>query len=273
MAIGAVLYPLSPSHMPDQACYTEGKLLIVSEEAPVRRALHGTLFHLGYDIGEAASAEEALALCRIVRYDAILVDLTSDHASVPGKSGIGIYASLRRLLPQVAILMLGAIDDREGKIEALEAGADAWLTKPFQVRELTARLHSLMRPTLPPEPHAPQGIVVGEISLDPARRLVQKAGCRIHLTPKEFDLLQCLMTRPGVPVTHAGLINTLWGEEYGTQMDGLRTLVRQLRRKLEDDPAAPRYVLTECRFGYRFADPEDWLQGEKIPRRPGDIPH
>jgi two-component system KDP operon response regulator KdpE len=252
MAIGASHYPLSLSQTLGPPFSTEGKLLIVCADVPLRRSLHSTLFHLGFDVGEAADPEEAAAICRIVHYDAVLLDV-----GAVGKDGIRICAELRRFLPEVAIFMLSMNGDRDGTAEALEAGADAWLTRPFQTRELTARLHTILRRTRPREPRVLPEIVIGEISLSPARRLVQKAGCRIHLTPKEFDLLHCLMTRPGMPVTHALLINTLWNEEYAAQMDRLRTLVRQLRRKIEDDPAVPRYLFTECRIGYRFADPEE----------------
>jgi two-component system KDP operon response regulator KdpE len=127
------------------------------------------------------------------------------------------------------------------------------------MRELTARLRTVLHRTVG-EPRIPQAVVIGELSLNLARRLVQKSGNRIHLTPKEFELLHCLMTHPGIPVSYSRLIHTLWGEDYATQMDGLRTLVRQLRKKIENDPAAPRYILTESRIGYRFADPEDWLE-------------
>jgi len=255
MAIGSNFYPVSQGQSPVQSCRTEGKLLIVSADATMRRSLHGTLFHLGFDIGEASSAEEALAICRILHYDAILMDAAGLH----GKTTMEMYSELRLLHPQVAILTLGANDHQDGSIEALEAGADAWLTRSFQMRELTARLRTVLHRTVG-EPRIPQAVVIGELSLNLARRLVQKSGNRIHLTPKEFELLHCLMTHPGIPVSYSRLIHTLWGEDYATQMDGLRTLVRQLRKKIENDPAAPRYILTESRIGYRFADPEDWLE-------------
>jgi len=261
MAIGATFHPLSFNQTVGEPFRSEGKILIAGPDVPLRRTLHSTLFHLGFDIGEAANIEEALALCRIVTYDAVLLDVTA-----VGADDLQICSELRRVLPEVAILMLSVKDDREGTVEALEAGADAWLTRPFEIRELTARLRTVLRRTRssdPRAPRAPQEIVIGDVSLNPARRLVKKTGSRIHLTPKEFDLLHCLMTRPGMPVTHARLINILWGEDYSTQMDGLRTLVRQLRKKIEDDPGRPRYILTECRIGYRFADPADWCANEK----------
>jgi two-component system KDP operon response regulator KdpE len=228
----------------------EGKLLVVDDDAAVRRALHTTLYGLGFDIAEAASGEEALALCRIVRCDAVLLDV-----NMPGKSGIETCRELRRLMPRVAILMLSVSDDQDRKIEALEAGADDYVTKPFHMRELTARIRSALRRSRASASHGDEVIVIGDIELDPARRLVRKTGHAVHLTPKEFDLLQYLMSHAGVPVTHARLLHVVWGAEYSSQVEYLRTFMRQLRKKLEDDAGDPRYLLTDSHIGYRFADP------------------
>jgi len=255
MAIGPTFQPpVSPPA--SQANRPEGKLLIVDDEPAVRRALHSTLYSLGFDIGEAASGEEALALCRIVRYDAVLLDL-----NMPGKTGIETCAELRRLLPRVSILMLSVVDDQERKVEALEAGADDYVTKPFHMRELTARIRAALRRARTTAAQPEDVISIGEVMLNPARRLVQKAGRPIHLTPKEFDLLHYLMSHAGRPITHSRLLHMVWGEEYASQVEYLRTFVRQLRKKLEDNTGAPRYVLTDSHVGYRFSDPADWSQG------------
>ena len=244
----------------DQSSRQEGKVLIVDDEASLRRALHTTLYGLGFDIGEAASGEEAIALCRIVRYDAVLLDV-----NMPGKSGIETCAELRRLLPRVAILMLSVNDDQERKVEALEAGADDYVTKPFHMRELTARIRAALRRARITSAHSEETIVIGEISLHPARRLVQKSGQPIHLTPKEFDLLHYLMGHSGLPITHARLLHVVWGAEYASQVEYLRTFMRQLRRKLEDDAGNPRYLLTDSHVGYRFADPAQFARSEVNP--------
>src|ERR1700685_1603374 len=123
-----------------QTSKPEGKLLVVDDDASVRRTLHTTLYGIGFDIGEASTGDEALALCRIVRYEAVLLDI-----NMPGKSGIETCRELRRLMPRIAILMLSVNDDYERKIEALEAGADDYVTKPFHMRELTARIRSALR--------------------------------------------------------------------------------------------------------------------------------
>jgi two-component system KDP operon response regulator KdpE len=228
----------------------EGKLLVVDDDASVRRTLHTTLYSLGFDIGEASTGEEAIALCRIVRYEAVLLDI-----NMPGKDGIDTCRELRRLLPRIAILMLSVNDDHERKIEALEAGADDYVTKPFHMRELTARIRSALRRSRASSAQTDELISIGDVELHPARRLVMKSGEPVHLTPKEFDLLHYLMSHAGLPITHSRLLHVVWGSEYANQVEYLRTFVRQLRKKLEDDAGNPKYLLTDSHVGYRFIDP------------------
>jgi two-component system, OmpR family, KDP operon response regulator KdpE len=146
------------------------------------------------------------------------------------------------------------------KIEALDAGADDYISKPFSVPELAARLRSAVRRsnTEPGEidqaRHMRAPIVINEIEMDPVRRTVRKNGALLRLTPKEFELLHYLMKHPGRPVAHTALLQAVWGEDYALQTEYLRTFVSQLRKKLEDDPSDPRYLLTELSFGYRFRD-------------------
>jgi len=262
MATGPALDPPPQSPAPAKINRPEGKLLIVCEEERDRRALHTTLYSLGFDIGEVVGGDEALALCRIVHFDAVLVD-----ANISGKDGIRTFLELRRLIPQVAILVLSVNGDQERKIEALEAGADDYLTKPINMRELTARIRATLRRTLPAGAPGKQIIEIGEVSFDTVRCHVHRGARRIRLTPKEFDLLRYLMMHPGVPVTRQRLLNVLWGDEYASRIDCLRMVVSQLRRKIEDDPGAPRYVLTESHIGYLFVDPADWLRKEETHRR------
>ncbi len=233
-----------------QTSKPEGKVLVVDDDASVRRTLHTTLYNLGFDIGEAGAGDEALALCRIMRYDAVLLDI-----NMPGKSGIETCRELRRLMPRIAILMLSVNDDHERKIEALDAGADDYVTKPFHMRELTARIRAALRRSRAAAAHSEEVISIGDVELKPARRLVTKAGEAVHLTPKEFDLLHYLMSHAGLPITHARLLHVVWGSEYANQVEYLRTFVRQLRKKLEDDAGNPKYLLTDSHVGYRFVDP------------------
>jgi len=228
----------------------EGKLLVVDDDPSVRRTLHTTLYSLGFDIGEANTGEEAIALCRIVRYEAVLLDI-----NMPGKDGIETCRELRRLMPRIAIIMLSVNDDHERKIEALEAGADDYVTKPFHMRELTARIRSALRRSRATSVQSDELISIGDVELHPARRLVLKSGEPVHLTPKEFDLLHYLMSHAGLPITHSRLLHVVWGSEYANQVEYLRTFVRQLRKKLEDDAGNPKYLLTDSHVGYRFIDP------------------
>jgi two-component system KDP operon response regulator KdpE len=226
-----------------------GRLLIVDDDYAVRRTLHLTLYGQGFDVSEASSADEALALARAVRFDAALLDV-----NMPGKNGIELCREMRTLFPRMAILMLTVRSDQDDRVEALDSGADDYVVKPFHVRELTARIRAAMRRMDAAGREHDTAIQIGAIRMDMARRIVEKDGQPIHLTPKEFDLLHHLIRQSGLPVAHSKLLSSVWGSEYANQVEYLRTFVRQLRKKLEDDPTAPRYLLTESHVGYRFAD-------------------
>jgi len=227
-----------------------GKLLVVDDDPSVRRTLHATLSILGFDIGEAATGAAAIALCRTVRYEAVLLDI-----NMPGKDGIDTCRELRHMLPRIAIIMLSVNDDYERKIEALESGADDYVTKPFHMGELTARIRSALRRSRPASAQSDELISIGSVEMHPLRRVVLKAGEPVHLTPKEFDLLRYLMSHAGLPITHSRLLHVIWGAEYANQVEYLRTIVRQLRKKLEDNAGSPQYLLTDSHVGYRFIDP------------------
>jgi two-component system, OmpR family, KDP operon response regulator KdpE len=230
---------------------SQGKVLLVDDDASIRRALHTTLSALGFEIEEASSGEQAVSFVRTERYDAVLLDI-----NMPGRGGIEACRSLRRLAPGLPILMLTVRDSADDKIDALDAGADDYITKPFHVGELTARVRSAVRRSRLAQGESEKVIAIGEIELDRERRLVRKSGAILHLTPKEFDLLYCLMSHAGKPLTHARLLTSVWGTEYGNEVEYLRTFVRQLRRKLEGDPSSPEYILTDSYIGYRFKETE-----------------
>jgi two-component system KDP operon response regulator KdpE len=229
----------------------QGKVLIVDDDASIRRALHTTLSALGFEIEEASSGEQAVSFVRTERYDAVLLDI-----NMPGMGGIAACRTLRQLAEGLPILMLTVRDSADDKIDALDAGADDYITKPFHVGELTARVRSAVRRSQVAQGESETVITIGEIVLDRERRLVRKSGAIVHLTPKEFDLLYCLMSHAGKPLTHARLLTSVWGTEYGNEVEYLRTFVRQLRQKLEDDPSSPEYILTDPYIGYRFKQPE-----------------
>lgn len=142
------------------------------------------------------------------------------------------------------------------KVQALDAGADDYVTKPFSMRELTARIRTAIRRATTALAETPETIVIGHIELDPIQRVVRKAGEKVHLTPKEFELLHYLMAHAGTPITHARLLHAVWGAEHGEEREYLRTFVHELRKKLEDDPTSPEYLVTEAYLGYRFREPD-----------------
>jgi two-component system, OmpR family, KDP operon response regulator KdpE len=228
---------------------SQGTILIVDDDASVRRALHTTLRTLGFSTAEASGGEEALLLARANRYDVVLLDV-----NMPGLDGLETCRRLRRQLPRSAILMLTVLDSEEDKVSALEAGADDYVTKPFHIRELTARIRASIRRLQVLEDNNTTTIRIGDIELDPARREVTKSGNIVHLTPKEFDLLHYLMAHADLPITHGRLLQAVWGPEYGHEVEYLRTFIRQLRKKIEDDSSVPKYLLTDIKIGYRFRE-------------------
>lgn len=225
------------------------RLLVIEDEALIRQAVRTALEIVGFDITEANRGEDALPLLLAIRYDAALVDI-----NMPGMGGIETCREIRRLAPGMAILMLTVRDREEDKIRALDAGADDYITKPFHVGELTARIRAVLRRTQALHLDDEKVVRIGSIELDPVRRIVRKADRTIHLTPKEFDLLHYIMARSGVAIPHARLLSIVWGPEYGSELEYLRTYMSQLRKKLEDNPSAPVYLLTDSHFGYRFAE-------------------
>jgi two-component system KDP operon response regulator KdpE len=235
---------------------TTGKLLIVDDESAIRWALRKTLQGMNFEIVEAETGEQAIALVRTIRIDAVLLDI-----EMPGMNGIETCTKIRKLMPLLGIVMLTVKNSEEDKIRALDAGADDYITKPFHIRELAARLRAAIRRTHAAQADAAAAIRIGEIELDPARRLVKNSGRPIHMTPKEFELLHFLMSHAGIPLTHARILSAVWGPEYGGELEYLRTFVRQLRKKLGDDAASPKYLITDSQIGYRFRAEADLLAG------------
>ena len=225
------------------------RVLLVDDEPAIRRALRTPLQELGFATIEASRGEEALHLIQTNTFDVVLLDI-----NMPGIGGMKTLARLRAAAPRLPILMLTVVDEEESKIEALECGADDYITKPFSIRECVARIRSAVRRAQTPERREDAPVAIGEIEVLPARRIVNKSGQPIHLTRKEYDILVYLMTHAGRAVTYGKLLTAVWGGEYRQEVDYLRTFVRQLRKKIEDDPSNPRYLLTDAYVGYRFAE-------------------
>jgi len=227
----------------------QGTILVVDDDSSARRVLRVTLSGMGYEIVEAARGEEALSLVRANRFDAVLLDI-----DMPGMGGVETCKCIRHVIARLPILMLTVHDGEDDKVRALDAGADDYITKPYRLRELTARLRSAVRRRNAQDDNGDAPIIHGALELDPVRYRVLKAGIKIHLTPKEFDLLHYLMRYAGEPIPHARLLKAVWGPEYGNELEYLRTFVRQLRKKIEDDPQNPQYLLTDAHIGYRFSE-------------------
>jgi two-component system, OmpR family, KDP operon response regulator KdpE len=227
-----------------------GRVLIVEDDSALRHTLRTTLDALGFDIGEAGNGEQALQRLRMVDYEAVLLDI-----NMPGIGGIETCRRIRAIFTRLPILMLTVRDSEDDKVEALEAGADDYVTKPFQIRELTARIRSAIRRFRAPEAPSEMPITIGEVMLDSVRRRVMRSGIDVRLTPREFDALQFLMEHAGRPVTHTRLVTALRGPGSGDDREYLRVLIGQLRKKLEGDAANPEYILTDSYIGYRFREP------------------
>jgi two-component system, OmpR family, KDP operon response regulator KdpE len=231
---------------------SQGRILITEDEFGLRRTLHTTLQTLGFEIAEASSGEQALQTIKGQKFDVVLLDI-----NMPGMGGIEACRRLRQMAPGLQILMLTVRDSEEDKVLAIDSGADDYITKPFSLPELAARIRSAVRRSMASQPSESATISIGDIELDPERRIVRKGRQAVSLSPKEFDLLNYLMKHAGLPVTHARLLKAVWGEEYGQELEYLRTFVYHLRKKLEDDPTHPHYLLTEPYLGYRFCEPEE----------------
>ena len=225
--------------------------LVVYDQPGTRGNLNSILRAMGFQADEASSGENGLDLARRRRYDIILVDI-----SMPGNRGIETCRKLRRESPLAAILILTLHDSQDNKVEALDAGADGCLTKPFDLDELAARLRAVLRGRANAQ-HRADRIVIAEIALDSADRKVAKSGKALHLSPKQFEILEYLMRNAGIPIPHRTLLRAIWGPAYGDEVEYLRTFVCQLRKKVEDDPARPRYLTTYASWGYCFQNVEN----------------
>jgi two-component system, OmpR family, KDP operon response regulator KdpE len=225
------------------------RVLVVDDEPAIRRALRPPLIELGFSVTEASRGEEALQALRSAVCDVVLLDV-----NMPGIGGIETLRRIRAFAPRLPILMLTVRDQEEDKVEALDTGADDYVTKPFSTRELIARIRTAVRRVRAPARPEDAPIEIGEIRLEPVKRRVTRRGQPVKLTRKEFDILWCLMSRAGRVVTYAKLLTAVWGADCREEVEYLRTFVRQLRKKIEDDPSHPVYLLTDVYVGYRFAD-------------------
>jgi two-component system, OmpR family, KDP operon response regulator KdpE len=241
------------------------RILIVDDEAAIRRALRTPLAELGFQVHEASRGEEALQLLHATPIDVVLLDV-----NMPGIGGIETLRRIRAFAPRLPVLIVTVREAEEEKVEALELGADDYVTKPFSTRELIARIRTAHRRVHAPARVEDAPIEIGEIKLVPSRRSVTKRGQPVHLTRKEYDILYCLMSRAGRVITYARLLTAVWGADCREEVEYLRTFVRQLRKKIEDDASRPIYLLTDVYVGYRFADAQMLLDNSEKPAPPGE---
>ncbi len=227
-----------------------GRILVVDDEPQVRRVMKMTLSANGYEVGDARTGEEALEKVRETQYDLVLLDV-----NMPGMGGIETCRALRHG-SDIGIIMLTVRDTERDKVEALDAGADDYVTKPFSSPELLARIRAALRrsPTAPET--GPKLLRLGGIEIDFQARHVSTPTAKLHLTPKQFDLLRYLASHPNKAISHRELLQAVWGPDYGDQIEYLRVFVNQLRKKIEPNPGNPRYLITEPWMGYRFNLPE-----------------
>jgi two-component system KDP operon response regulator KdpE len=222
------------------------RILVVDDEPQILRALETTLRGAGYDVETAATGEDALSQASVHPPEGVILDLV-----LPGKSGVEICRELREW-SDAPVLVLSVIGEEHEKVAALDAGADDYVTKPFGMDELLARLRAALRRAAP----ADSLLEVGDLEIDLEKRAVRRNGELVQLTPHEFGLLRLFATNEGKLLTHRTILREVWGAAYQSESHYLHVYVSQLRRKIELEPTRPRYVLTETGAGYRFVDPK-----------------
>jgi two-component system KDP operon response regulator KdpE len=219
-------------------------ILVVDDEPQIRRVMRTTLTGHGYTITEARSGEEAIEKMRSERPDLILLDI-----NMPGMGGLETCREIRKG-SDTPVIMLTVRNAEKDKVQALDAGADDYVVKPFGMEELLARIRAALRRAAP-ETHPPP-FISPDLEIDFERRKVTAKGQSVRLTPKEFELLQLLVAHQGKPISHRRLLQSVWGPDYGDETEYLRVFINQLRKKLEPDPGHPRYIHTDPWVGYRF---------------------
>jgi two-component system KDP operon response regulator KdpE len=228
-------------------------ILIVDDEPQIRRVLRATLSSQGYTVAEARSGDEALEQIRGQRPDLILLDV-----NMTSRSGFEVCREIRGS-SDIPIIMLTVRNSERDKVQALDAGADDYVVKPFGSEELMARIRAALRRAAPVESLPP--FISNDLKVDFEKRSVLVKGQPVRLTPKEFELLHHLVTNRGKAQAHRRILQAVWGPDYGEETEYLRVFINQLRKKIEPDPRHPRYIHTEPWIGYRFDPPEEKPRG------------
>jgi len=224
---------------------SSARILVTDDDPQIRRVLRTALVAQGYEVVAARNGEETLERMRDEKLDLIILDM-----NMPGMGGLET-CRLIRSTSDVAVIMLTVRDAESDKVEALDAGADDYITKPFSSPELLARIRAALRRT-PQLSSETQVVKFDDVEINFSLRRVSVGSRETRLTPKEFELLQYLVAHPNVPIPHTKLLRSVWGPDYGDEVEYLRVFVNQLRKKIEKNPSTPKYLLTEPWVGYRF---------------------
>jgi two-component system KDP operon response regulator KdpE len=224
------------------------KILVVDDEAQITRVLLRGLESAGYQVRIASDGRAGLETFRSWLPDLVITDL-----SMPGYTGLELCERIRQL-SEVPVLVLSVKEDEQTKVKAFDLGADDYVSKPFGMAELTARVRALLRRSAT-APQSDAAYEAGDFKIDPRQRLVEVKSKAVHLTPKEYDLIQYFLSNRGKVLTHRAILTAVWGSNSTEQPEYLRVFIANLRKKLEQNPRTPRYIKTEPWIGYRF-DPE-----------------
>jgi two-component system, OmpR family, KDP operon response regulator KdpE len=228
----------------------EGRILVVDDEPQIRRVMRATLVTEGYEVADARSGDDALDLLHSEKYDLILLDI-----NMPGITGIETCRQIR-LVSDVSIIMMTVRDTESDKVAALDVGADDYVTKPFSMPEMLARIRATMRRTGSSAASELSNLRIGDVDIDFRARRLTAHGKQIRLSSKEFDLLSYMASHANRAIPHEELLHAVWGPDYGEEREYLRVFINRLRKKIEPSPQDPQYLLKEPWIGYRLKLPE-----------------
>ena len=227
-----------------------GKILVVDDDPQIRRVMKATLVGHHYEVIEARTGEDALEKAPHEMPNLVLLDM-----NMPGMGGLETCRALRAG-SDIPVIILSVRNTEKDKVAALDAGADDYVTKPFSIEELLARIRAAMRRSPSSSEGGPHTFQSPDLEIDFETRHVRAHGSDVRLTPKEFELLRYLVAHSGKPVTHRELLQAVWGPDYGDEPEYLRVFINQVRKKIEPNPAKPKYILTEPWVGYKFVSPQ-----------------
>jgi two-component system, OmpR family, KDP operon response regulator KdpE len=230
---------------------SDGRILVVDDEPQIRRVMRATLVTEGYEVADARSGDDALERIHSEKYDLILLDI-----NMPGITGIETCRQIR-LVSDVCIIMMTVRDKESDKVAALDVGADDYVTKPFSMPEMLARIRAALRRTATSPQSAVSNVRIGEVEIDFRARCLISHGKQIRLSSKEFDLLSYLASHPNRVIPHEELLHAVWGPEYGEEREYLRVFINRLRKKIEPSPQEPQYLIKEPWIGYSLKLPEN----------------